>query len=808
MRRASLPLAAFALLGVCASSMAGAIFHSSFEKGLEGWTVSNGEEMISVCDDPSASKGKALQIIDESDTKGACVLSDFIPGKKGTYRITGKLKFIKGYGPGVVVEFYDSSKKLIGQNGLSFSSKPPSTTEWLPFSISGSSYSDSTAFVRVKLGSWSQQINTARFDDISLEELPSGPVPPPWKPQYKIKPEEASKLTPADVVGPDGIVYPDWTRAGVQGGIPSLKGVRSVKIEDFGALPDDGKDDSAAFEKAAASLVPAGGVVELKKGLYHLDRPVAIRASNVVIRGAGMDQTKIDFRYAIPSDGIDFFMLKPGQEIGFDSNIHVLCRPKGLKEIRLKANGQLVGTWERSPHSGNSFSLIKSLASLKGKLAPGAVSLSAEADYDGGKTVTKSVGVKLADIAQEKPYRMHPAAILFAGEGFDGEELPLAADGKRGESQIVLKEADAKTLKAGDMICVRALETPRRRAETGNVCNWGVYRSYMVFVKGVDGAKVLLDQPLRLDFPVADESWARKMSVVSGCGAKGFTIESTCDLWFTSVEFRNAVNSWAEDVKVVKCGRNPIYFGESKFCAIRGCVFDDGWFKGGGGTAYAGWEKCYDCLMENVTTYKMRHAPLLQWSASGNVIRNGVFYDSDAQWHSGWTNENLIENCVVLSDTKDNGGYGFGMWASPPEDGAHGPNGPRNVIYNCDVRSIKDGVWLGGMNENWILAYNRFQVKAGAGVFLKTFGFDHIIKGNAFVLKDAKSPAVILASPDCSGVELVDNLVYGGGGKLSEGLIDPLVQKGNKLLPLDPDASRPAPAVPSIYEWQLKNAKR
>jgi hypothetical protein len=41
----------------------------------------------------------------------------------------------------------------------------------------------------------------------------------PWPPQYKIRPDQTDRLTAADVVGPDGIVYPNWTRCGVQGGM-------------------------------------------------------------------------------------------------------------------------------------------------------------------------------------------------------------------------------------------------------------------------------------------------------------------------------------------------------------------------------------------------------------------------------------------------------------------------------------------------------------------------------------------------------------------------------------------------------------
>jgi len=253
-------------------------------------------------------------------------------------------------------------------------------------------------------------------------------------------------------------------------------------------------------------------------------------------------------------------------------------------------------------------------------------------------------------------------------------------------------------------------------------------------------------------------------------------------------------------VTVKKAGRFPLYCLPAKWCEVRDCVFDDAWFKGGGGTAYVGWEQADDCLMEHVATYHLRHAPLVQWSASGNVIRQSVFHESDAQWHSGWTNENLFEQCVVESKI-GNGGYGYGMWASPPEDDAHGPNGPRNVVYNCDISSPKVGLWMGGMNEGWLILYNRFVVGSGPGIYAKTASFDHTIQGNLFSLADPKQPAIVLATPDCIGVEMVGNRVLGGNGKLSGGAARLAVQRDNQLAPAGV-APRPQPAVPSIYEWE------
>ena len=107
---------------------------------------------------------------------------------------------------------------------------------------------------------------------------------PPWAPAYKIKPTETYRLTDADVVGPDGIVYPDWRYAGVPGGIPEVR--ERARIEEFGGRADDGRDDSQALQAGARFVArKGGGALVLGRGVYHLDRPVIIQDDEVVLKG-------------------------------------------------------------------------------------------------------------------------------------------------------------------------------------------------------------------------------------------------------------------------------------------------------------------------------------------------------------------------------------------------------------------------------------------------------------------------------------------------------------------------------------------
>jgi len=624
----------------------------------------------------------------------------------------------------------------------------------------------------------------------------------PWAGQYKIRPDQTERLTAADVVGPDGLVYPNWTKCGVQNDGPRTS--RTVSLETAGGKADDDKDDSAALARACEQVGRAGGgVVTIGEGIWHLDRPVTIRHDSVLIRGAGRDKTRLIFRYRIGGDGASFYSPAPGQTVGPNTRIELHCAPTNLQSMQILVDDKPVGNWERGEHSGNSFSYAIRGSQITRAVANGKHILKGVGTYSNGSTRQTQTEIVVDSAHRDDPdVAESSAAIMFAGQGNTGAKLLLAEDGRRGDARLVLKSAAG--LRSGDKIIIDGPATERWKTLTKNKCLWGLYRMYAVEVAAVEGNTISLGQPLRIEFPTIDGSSVQKVRPIQFCGIEDLTIEQTQNLWITAVMFNHGWNCRAEDVTVKKCGRFPIYGSSAKWCTIRRCTFDDAWFKGGGGTAYTGWEKCWDCLMEDVTTYKMRHAPCFQWATSGCVIRNSVFHDSDGQWHAGWTNENLIEQCVIES-VRGNGGYGYGMWASPPEDTAHGPNGPRNVVYNCDVTSQLAGLWMGGMNEGWMILHNRFTVETGPAVFARTSSFDHTIAGNVFVVKDGKSPMVQLATEDCVGVETADNALYGGNGKLLTGKAPDTIERNNKTQPIADKPARPTPEVPSIYQWQLDN---
>ena len=224
----------------------------------------------------------------------------------------------------------DKNGQLIGQ-GDDFQRGAPTAplNKWSPFEMN--IYTDKdAAFLELWIHSYGAAKVTAYLDDFAFEK--SGePTTPPWPGQYKIKAHETAKLTEADVVGPDGLVYPDWRYAGVPGGIPVVP--VTAKIEEFGAIANDDKDDSDALEKGAAFVGEKGGALLIGEGTYHLNRPVLITKDNVVLRGAGRDKTKLIFRYGAPQGGVGFLHPQSGETVTNSSWIEAHAAPKDLQAL-------------------------------------------------------------------------------------------------------------------------------------------------------------------------------------------------------------------------------------------------------------------------------------------------------------------------------------------------------------------------------------------------------------------------------------------------------------------------------------------
>jgi hypothetical protein len=630
-------------------------------------------------------------------------------------------------------------------------------------------------------------------------------------------------LTAADVLGPDGLVYPDFTWAGVPGGIPPMP--VAIKLVDLGGRPGD--DISDLLEQAVARVSQGGGgAILIGEGTFYLDQPVLVFSSNIVIRGAGPDKTRMVFRYRVPKGGIRFFRLVPGQQIGPGGTIEFHAHPKNLVVLELRSGEKVLERRVRRDHWGNTFSIRASGGRALRELGEGPHTFTALAEYQDGTRITETIGLDLVRKPAGEPAPNQLAAVSFVGRGFVGNPVLLAGDAHRGSCRLEL--ARNHGLVGGDRINLVAPASERWRALVGHASPWEIQAQNFYEVTAVDGGTVTIRQPLRVDYLLVDAPFVRKIEVLSNCGVEDLSLEQEVvpnqdppgpkidetlwhaieDLWTSGITTHFAWGCWIRNVTVRKTGRNAVYFPMSKQIEVRHCLFDDALFKGGGGTAYIGFDRTWDSLIDSVETRGMRHAPNNQWNASGNVVRNSRFIGSDGQWHAGWTHENLYENNFI--DARGGGGsYGHGLYASGPSSGVHGPQGPRNVVYHNDVIARRDSFHMLGGNEGWMILFNRFLAEEGRSVFVKEKGGHHLIAHNTFIQRKPVAPPVFLGA-DCVGVQLLNNSFYGIEPPLvgyATGHAAQAVDKGNVSEPAVPRPlpAHPQPKVASIFQWQLDN---
>jgi hypothetical protein len=183
-----------------------------------------------------------------------------------------------------------------------------------------------------------------------------------WPSQYTIRPWETSRLTAADVVGPDGIVYPDFTGVGVTSGIPDVNNatVRSTysvfNVTTYGANGSDTISDNlnvAAASSAARAFLNANpankAILYFPAGTYYLSAPVVFTQSNIVIDGDGPASTVLKLQTEVGQSGALLTIQRAPAFAGYLTATALV--PRGGNTLTLNsdpaANGYSVGTWLR-----------------------------------------------------------------------------------------------------------------------------------------------------------------------------------------------------------------------------------------------------------------------------------------------------------------------------------------------------------------------------------------------------------------------------------------------------------------------------
>jgi hypothetical protein len=125
----------------------------------------------------------------------------------------------------------------------------------------------------------------------------------------------------------------DFTSVGyMKGDVPIPDWPVGVTVTDFGAVPDDGLDDSQAFLDAIAAC-PDNHAVYVPDGTYTIEQQLAIDRDNFVLRGESVYGTKLWMPHYLKEIGAErtaFYYLSNSTQCGLE-NLSMIFRdqPKG-----------------------------------------------------------------------------------------------------------------------------------------------------------------------------------------------------------------------------------------------------------------------------------------------------------------------------------------------------------------------------------------------------------------------------------------------------------------------------------------------
>jgi hypothetical protein len=522
---------------------------------------------------------------------------------------------------------------------------------------------------------------------------------------------EAQRGTHADYhqfVAPDGVTYPDFTFAGIHGGIPDMAAPQwpVFNVVEHGADPaDNGQDDTAAIQKAIDAAVAAGGgIVYLPEGHYSVSSSGAPRAAltirnegrnitrNVVMRGDGRRRTILHLESAHPDNAT--IAIVGGGSSGRGSALARDARP-GDTAVYVKRS---------FTDGGRDYNLIDTNNYKEGDLLLIEVNSGSRADendvpWDLGRT-----WIVYPQLRREDRYA------AFINELVAIEDLGAEAD----QIRLTLRQPLRLPMRAGSSLYERgSVMEPYPHASITPANN-------MLRRCGIEEMTLTYSDQARN----ADRKWGNNL----GCNGVQMTWAFEC---------------WMRAVEIVRPGRFPLFTSNVKFAHIHDVQYAgvEHWNRGGG-TGYGGWTAwggfVEDSLMDYVESEGMRHDPNIQGQVSGNVIRNGrIFYASKQDYHNGPAIYNLVETTLLEQTRKAGGMFRSAQITST----IHSQPGPGNVSFNNDYFCQREGMYIGGMIDDWIFNYNRVYVEldnGGNGAFWPIILFydnvnNFLFKGNIFI---------------------------------------------------------------------------
>jgi unsaturated rhamnogalacturonyl hydrolase len=454
---------------------------------------------------------------------------------------------------------------------------------------------------------------------------------------------------------------PDVSYAGYAAREVPVPTVRTaVQAREFGAVPD-GRDNTEAIQTAIINAaLRGGGAVQLEAGDYRCHGVIRLNCSGVVLRGAGQSETRLVFTRSLKQ--VIGQNLEDGKSQWSWSGALVWVGPTDTFNTQLQildwagrpvnTSGNRTTDWEQWRSGGNGEG--KRLARVLDDRIRGSTQV----------RVDNPAGLKQGSYAL-MTWRSRGA------EGDFGLMKRLGGD-KLMSSRFPWASADR----------MYAPATPRYR--------------WPVRIKKIDGDRVTLAQPVRIDITAAelDTDFQRLGPVIIDCGVEALTIVTNGsrdpnethlhDHGCNGIFFNRVIDCWARDVTIER-PENGILFSCAKSVTVeRFTIRADSSVQVHHATAVRSFSA--DILQRDFTVNAQRvfHGVNHEWMSSGCVWSRGRLVNGTFDSHRGLPFDNVRTEITLERTT---GARGAGVYAGPR-------NGRRIVHWNIDNRGTSGAAVL------------------------------------------------------------------------------------------------------------------
>jgi len=431
---------------------------------------------------------------------------------------------------------------------------------------------------------------------------------------------------------------PDFSFAGYGNGIASLPRAAGsmVSVDDFGAVPDDGKDDTKAVLAAIARAHAIEGpvIVRFSAGRYRLTEVLKIERSNFVLQGAGSGAGGTLLHFPRPLNQVD--------------------KSSSLDELRQ----YIVKLDKRQKEPDLNLDEYFS-----------------EYSWSGGFIWIQKPGVRTA------PYLVEYDPAI--------DKLADIDSGTRGHQQIVVS-ADAN-LNAGDIVQLQWINRSGPEAgiikslygseyKTAGSHHWTFQERPLVRqtsrIQSVDGNTITLADPLLHDvndsIPAQVATWQGLQQV----GVEDLRIEFPDSPYFghhmergyNGIYFTSAFDSWARNIRITNADSGILSYNSANL------TYRDIWADGTRKAHYAvHMGNVHNVLAENITVMNpVLHSLTFNTQSTKCVYKNAeVFVSPTLDQHAGSNHQNLFDNVTLHMRAMDSDdgpvtpvfdGSGAGYW--------------------------------------------------------------------------------------------------------------------------------------------------